>query len=621
MKKLVRLVVCATALVLVGHGCRGDVSAGSPYEYLAKVMDRFHQTFDVYTDSDAAGNHFPAKGRMNSPGDEDSVPVMNEACTNNPHSGVTCIEASFKAGGSNWGGWYFMVGVLSGDEIAPRLNWGDSPNAGIDLRGATKLTFWARGAKGGERVEFFCLGVGRDADTGHAIKPYPDSSRKVSTGFVTLSSEWKKYTIELNGKNLGYVLGGFGWATSSGQNDDRDITFYMDDIQYDKPRLDEPRFLVSYETIHSSLDFDLVMRNVAFTYDNAVALLAFVASGDKGRAKTLADALVYAQQHDRYYDDGRIRNAYQGGDLILQPGWEPKGRTRTVRMPGWVDPKEAKWLEDKIQVSSHTGNVAWAMLALLAYYEKYGGAEYLAAVEKMGNWVEHQCRDTRGAGGYTGGFEGWEPQPTKLLYKATEHNIDLYVAFQRLYHITGNEVWRDRADHAKRFVLAMWDQVDGKFWTGTKGDGATINKDVIPVDVQAWAILALRDEGKPYWKALDYADAHHKVGSGYDFNEDRDGIWHEGTAQMAAAYLCTGREEEWKTLISTLEAARFVSGGLPAASKDGLTTGFYLWDKVPWLYFQRAHVGATAWLILAKQGLNPFWVESKAEGNASQAEK
>lgn len=252
------------------------------------------------------------------------------------------------------------------------------------------------------------------------------------------------------------------------------------------------------------------------------------------------------------------------------------------------------------------------MLALLAYCETAGGSQYLAAAEQMGEWVEHTCRDKRGAGGYTAGFEGWEPSPTKLTYKATEHNIDLYAAFQRLYLITKKEIWRERSHYAKQFVVAMWDAAEGKFWTGTGNDGVTTNRDVIPLDIQAWALLALRDEGKPYWKALEYAEAHHKVGNGFDFNQDDDGVWYEGTARMAVAYQLTGQSAKSQVLLSILQAAQLESGGVPASDRDGLTTGFFLPGGQPWLYFRRAHVGATAWLVLAEKGTNPFWMGSKA---------
>lgn len=292
-----------------------------------------------------------------------------------------------------------------------------------------------------------------------------------------------------------------------------------------------------------------------------------------------------------------------GADLILFPGWTPNNRPNTVRMPRFWDCKEGKWFEDKVQVSTYTGNVAWAMIALISVFEKFREPEYLNASEKLGEWVEANCKDTCGAGGYICGFEGWEPNPKKLLYKSTEHNLDLYVAFWRLYEVTKDERWRERALHVKRFVEAMWDEVEGKFWAGTRGDGVSLNRDVLPLDVQAWAILAFREESNRYLRALTYAEQHHAVGGGFDFNTDKDGIWYEGTAQMAAAYQAIGQGEKSATLLNLIEGAQFQSGAIPAASLDGLTTGF------DWLYYHRGHVGATAWYLFAKLGVNPYWLK------------
>ncbi|MBK6504541.1 MAG: hypothetical protein IPG02_02470 [Ignavibacteria bacterium] len=109
--------------------------------------------------------------------------------------------------------------------------------------------------------------------------------------------------------------------------------------------------------------------------------------------------------------------------------------------------------------------------------------------------------------------------------------------FQRIFLKTNDIVWKDRADHAKTFVIAMYDSVGGRFFTGTTDDGITINKTVIPLDVQAWAILSLKDEYQNYLPALNYADSNIKVGSGYAFsNFDLSTAWMEGTSQMAAVY-------------------------------------------------------------------------------------
>jgi hypothetical protein len=126
------------------------------------------------------------------------------------------------------------------------------------------------------------------------------------------------------------------------------------------------------------------------------------------------------------------------------------------------------------------------------------------------------------------------------------------------------------------------------------------------LDVQAWAVLALWDEGEQYRRALDYAEKHLRVGDGFDFNQDKDGVWFEGTAQMAAAYGRIGNGRRRQELLGALRSAQLSTGALPATSKDGLTTGFFLPDGKPWLYFRRPHIAATAWAAIAELGVNPL---------------
>ena len=576
-------------------------------QHLRDVMDKYHSNFDVNTDLSAAGNHFVMLAKM---GDDVEI---NLGCTDEPHSGATCIENRFYGIGTSWGGWYFLNGVLEGEETQPKPNFGNYPDAGFNLTGAKRLTFWARGKEGREKVEFFAFGVGRDPITGEPIAPYPDSSPKKSLGYITLTKEWKQYTLDLTGVDLSYVLGGFGWVTNAPENNDKTIAFYLDDIRYDKSCLDEPRFLVSYELLPTD---EPILKNTAYTYDNALALLAFLASGtedDLRRARLIADAICYAIEHDRYFSDGRLRNAYQGGDLKLFPGWKPHGREDTVRMPGWWDVKGDTWYEDEYCVSTYTGNVAWAMIALLSFYEKTGEEKYLNAAITLGEWIEENCKDIRGTGGYTGGYRGWEktannPQgQTKILWKSTEHNIDVNVAFARLYKLTGDKKWKERALYAKAFVESMWDEEEGHFWTGTLEDGVTTNKSNIPLDIQAWAIMALGDK---YKRVIEWAekDCYVEADSlkGFDFNNDKDGIWFEGTAHTVIAYQILGEKTKADTYLKELEKAQKEAQnangkGLVAASHDGLTTGF------DWVYNARLHIGATSWFIFSELNYNPFW--------------
>ena len=105
-----------------------DPPVARAYQHLAEQMDRYHSTFDVYTDMGAAGNHFVVLGKIaDDPGAVDVDPCWEE----NPHSGATAIRNVFSnTTGLNWGGGYFLNGVLTGDERTPRPNWGTCPMQG-----------------------------------------------------------------------------------------------------------------------------------------------------------------------------------------------------------------------------------------------------------------------------------------------------------------------------------------------------------------------------------------------------------------------------------------------------------------------------------------------------------
>jgi hypothetical protein len=551
-------------------------SENKAYRYLYQTFDQYHQVFYVCRDADSGGNHFIPSGWM---GDIEDI-LFEADSSNNPHSPPTCIKITYLAKGrrgNRWAGIYWQF---------PENNWGKQ--RGLNLSGAKILIFWARGERGGEKAEFKVGGIG--------------SENLNTTGVIALSREWRQYRIPLTGLDLDNLIGGFCWVTNILQNPNG-ATIYLDDIYFDLDRPSELRFLQSFEIIPAPED--MVLRNVGFSYDNALVLLAFLARGeteDLKRARILADSFVFAQNNDRSFSDGRLRNAYQSGDLR-----DPL--TGKARLPGWLDKEKGKWFEDKYQVSTHSGNLAWAMIVLLEAHKKFGDEKYLKSALRLGQWVENNCRDSRGKGGYSGGFEGWEEKQTKLLWKSTEHNIDLYVAFRRLYEMTRDSQWQKGAEHALRFVEAMWNEEKGHFWTGTLENGVTINQRTIPLDVQTWAILGIKD--KKYNRAVEWNERNCLVikcprgcgTSGFDFNNDRDGVWFEGTAQQALAYGLMRNEKKYQETVEFLNKGQSRLGGLYASCHDGLSTGF------DWKYNRRTHLGATCWYIFAKKRWNPYWGE------------
>jgi hypothetical protein len=462
-------------------------------------------------------------------------------------------------------------------------------------------------------VQFFAGGIGYSPD-----EPYPDSLAKTATPFITLTTQWTEYVIDLTGQNLSGVLGGFGWTTNAPLNNQNNITFYLDEIRYIKARPNDLHFIVSYQTQRPEATFDAVNKNAAYSYDNAVALMNFVAAGDVIRAKLLADGFVYALHHDREFAPGRLRNAYAGGDLVLPPGWTPHGLSGTVRMPGWYDPVQKLWFEDDSQVGSSTGNAAWVMLALESFYGRFGGQEYLDTLVDMADWVEANAGSY--PSGFTGGWDFAEQGWVQRGYKSSEHNLDVWAAFSRLSslvrfsanpaQVSTSAHWAQEATSAKTFLLSMW--AGDHFWTGTLEDGVTPYEKVIPTDVQAWAFLSLSPNGGGYSSGLSWVDANNAVGLGYGFkqsgnNRMGDKIWYEGTAQAGLANLFAGNPAKSSAIKAAIHAAQDPSGGVFAASEDYLDTGFNLNNGDPWWYFHRLHIAATGWLGLLEKGASPFW--------------
>jgi hypothetical protein len=144
---------------------------------------------------------------------------LNDAWQQECYEGKTCVKVVYdtvcSAQSRRWAGVYWLN---------PPDNWGDR-KGGYNLTGATKLVFWAKGEKGGEQVaEFKVGGVGMSRN-------YPDSDM-ATIGPVILSKEWKEYSIDLRGKDLSYISGGFAWSANVDDNPNS-CTFFLDNIHFE----------------------------------------------------------------------------------------------------------------------------------------------------------------------------------------------------------------------------------------------------------------------------------------------------------------------------------------------------------------------------------------------------
>lgn len=136
-----------------------------------------------------------------------------------PQEGKTSVRVVYDVDcskqGRKWAGVYWQN---------PPDNWGDR-KGGYNLSGATRLTFWAKGELGGERIEEFRVGgIG-------ASSMYPDTDA-ASIGPVILGNQWKQYSIDLRGRDLSHISGGFAWVANVDANPHH-CTFYLDSISYE----------------------------------------------------------------------------------------------------------------------------------------------------------------------------------------------------------------------------------------------------------------------------------------------------------------------------------------------------------------------------------------------------
>ncbi|WP_394617313.1 hypothetical protein JNUCC0626_48240 [Lentzea sp. JNUCC 0626] len=365
------------------------------------------------------------------------------------------------------------------------------------------------------------------------------------------------------------------------------------------------------------------LQGTAFTYDNALAVLALLACADREsviRARRLGEALVYAQENDAQFDDGRLRQAYQASAFVSADG-DVLGDKRFGT------------------TGTSTRDMAWVGIALVALAERVGGPRYQAVAARVGEWIERFARVSGRPGGYASGVDAAGQQRVQRL---TEDNIDLVAFFTKLAKLLGDSKWSARAAYARKFALSMWNPVAGFFNTGTV-DSGPVGEGAVLAGIQSSAYLAM----PAYARALEWTIARHAVTdhagrsnnavpAGLSFegvafstagavaNEgaamgpglpkpNRNGVWFEGTARLALATRAQGNVQVSDRLMASLALAQEMLGRAQTINSKslpdrvGLVAASSPIDTGPMSgCFPYCHVGATAWYLLAARNVNPL---------------
>ena len=159
------------------------------------------------------------------------------------------------------------------------------------------------------------------------------------------------------------------------------------------------------------------LESTGFTYDNAVAIHAYLASGDaahQARAVILGEGLLYGQAHPYPFPiaDGRFPQAFF---------------TKAVATDGsgaYVTPAANPFYF----YTSAVGDQAWAGMALAQLYYRTNDAKFLSGALYVGDWIAQNTYDANGVGGYKFGYtiqyiNGQNVSVASTNGKSTEHNI------------------------------------------------------------------------------------------------------------------------------------------------------------------------------------------------------
>jgi hypothetical protein len=177
----------------------------------APLFAKAKQKIAIYTEEPGYQNTYIPSGFM---GDWSDLKV-NTKSQESPHSGSFCMKWEYSAKASKNQGW---AGVFWQN---PPNNWGIR-DGGLNLSKVKKITFWVRGAKGGEIIEKFQVG---------GIEGQYHDSDMIFNGPFLLTTEWQQITVDLRDADLSYLIGGFCFVLTQRDNPEGAM-FWLDDIVF-----------------------------------------------------------------------------------------------------------------------------------------------------------------------------------------------------------------------------------------------------------------------------------------------------------------------------------------------------------------------------------------------------
>lgn len=296
----------------------------------------------------------------------------------------------------------------------------------------------------------------------------------------------------------------------------------------------------------------------SWTYDDAVALIAFALQNDCLSARKVADGLASVVE-----PDGKLSFSFNLND-------------------------------DFVDGLYRTGAISWAGYSLALFQRRCADTTYQSVATNIANWVLTMQDAT---GSVKGGPD--------VSWHSTEHNIDAYFFLRTLGEITGNAAYTNAATQIKDSLLAPatattghWNTTYGCFQQGI-GDPAKA------LDTASWGGIFLLSLGDPAYTLranscvnfleATFANSKNCVINnvnvqvdGYmpyatDHGGHEDVIWSEGSLGVALLYKRLGNQTKYDDIIANINEMTGPRGGIYYACTDvapGIETDFHQWEQV-----------------------------------------
>ena len=317
--------------------------------------------------------------------------------------------------------------------------------------------------------------------------------------------------------------------------------------------------------------------NLAQTFDNSLAALAFIVMNEKDRAKRILD--FYQNATKKINSDPLLQNFFLNG--------EPRG---FFQFMATRDIDDAKKYHAARKSDRWMGDMAWLLMACKQYELKFNSSRYNKLITLISDLFK-SWYISENDGGYIG--SGWRKLDVKLHEENGHHegNIDAYVVCKMI----GED---DYADKISRWLIPA---IEGE------------NR---PLDHFFWKVLAFAPEFAddlnipetiPGYKKTVKFRGKNVVGFTSSRNNHTN-IWTDGLGHIVCAYYAIGNQEKadfYMQQMDKLVMRKLVNGKQMAALP-------YTATKSPgyeWVNPDKGCLSGAAWYIMARNKFNPMQLE------------